>query len=198
MVVQVKDADRSLAIRVGRARQIVLNGKPVAHPVIRDGMYYPYAAMPLTVTADDADAFQRVTQGNEWQEVADPKACGNSYTVHETDPGRNENGNYTLRVPESGRYAVEVSLPAITMTPSDRVEYSVPAPGKPAAMGGAVVASRQGGGTMVVTLNQQAKCGWVRIGEFDLKKGMLTIGSRNVTPNDGIYFLADAVRIVKK
>ncbi len=149
------------------------------------------------MVADDLSSFDKITKTNEWTSVADPSAWSGGYTHHETDLGRHESGEYVLQVPKSGTYGVEVFLPRITMLPSDRVEYSVPAAlGKVADPGGAIVAAQKDSGSYVFTLNQQAMAGWVKLGDFALNQGELRIRATNVTSTDGLYFIADAVRLV--
>jgi hypothetical protein len=196
--INAKEPESTLAVRMGEAKAVVLNGKTIAKPVVKDGMCYPFAGMPVTIVADDRDAFERVTQGNEWTRVADPNSWSTGYTHHETDPGRHENGNYVFNVPSAGRYGVEVSVPDITMVPSDRIDYRIPASGTPVAVAGAVVNVKQDGDAYVITVNHQTKAGWVKLGDFDLPAGALKINAKNMTEIDGIYFTADAMRLVKK
>lgn len=198
LVVDVKEPDSSIAIRMGSAKSVVLNGKPVAKPVVKDGLYYPYADQPVTIVSDDRTSFERLTKTTEWARTADVNAIKNGYTQHETDPGRHENGNYVFDVPKAGTYTVEVFLPRITMAPSDRVDYTIAATGIPAKTGGAVVDVTQDGGTSVVTVNQQAMSGWVKLGDFMISKGTFKVNAKNVTEIDGLYFVADAMRLVER
>lgn len=198
LTVDVKDPESTLAINTRGIKRIVLNGKPVAKPVVRSGMYYPFAGTPRTIVADDRDAFVRTTQTNEWGRICDPNAWSTGYTHHETDPGRHEGGDFVLSVPKTGTYAVEVFLPKATMDPSDAVEYRVPAMGRPVEAGGAVKAVREDNGAWVFTLDQRARSGWVRLGEFGLPKGEMRINLRNVTQLDGVYLIVDAARLVAR
>jgi hypothetical protein len=194
--VEVSEPESSLLIRVRAGAALVLNGEPVEPPRIEDGYWRPFAALPRTLVADDADAFVRLTETDEWARVADPGSWQTGYTHHETDVGRHETGDYVLRVPADGRYAVEAFLPRVTKPASDRVEYRVPAPGTAVEVGGAVAAVRQGEDVAVLTLDQSSAAGWVRLGSFDLVAGELRVTVRNVTETDGLYLIADAVRLV--
>ncbi len=196
LVVEAKEPDPTLAIRANGAKSFVVNGKIVAGEVIRNGMYYPFAGEPAAVVADDHKNFERITRTDEWTRLADPASYANGYTEHETDPGRHEEGNYTFVVPESRTYRVEVFLPVTSHTPSDRVAYTIPAIGKCTEIGGPIVDAKQSHGPSVVTVDQQAQCGWVTLGRFTLNQGDLKINARNVTETDGLYFIADAMRLV--
>lgn len=197
VLVETKDPHPSLVVRVGTSSTVVLNGAQLTNPVIKDGMCHLFASSPVTIVADDRDAFETVTQTNEWTRVVDPGSYATGYTHHETDIGRHENGYYVFDVPQTRTYAVEVFLPSITMNPSDRVEYRIAAMGRPAAVGGAVVGAREEDGVWVLTVNQQEMSGWVRLGEFALTRGPLRINARNATDIDGLYFVADAMRLVE-
>ncbi|HPU27778.1 MAG TPA: heparinase II/III family protein [Phycisphaerae bacterium] len=194
--VEAPEPEATLRIRAGACKRFVLNGEPVSNPALRDGMWYPFADQPRAYTADNRDDFQRLTETDEWEEKADPAAWSGSYLQHETDIGRHENGVYVLDVPETDRYRVEVFLPKITVQPSDRVEYRVIGEGRPAERSEAIVSSRSASRTHVIIVNQQAMSGWTSLGEFTLSQGKLRIAARNVTEVDGLYFIADAVRIV--
>lgn len=195
--VEVREPDASIAIAVRGCKRFVLNGKSVPRPIVRDGFYYPFGNSARAVVADDACSFERVTQTNEWTTVPDPGAWSGSYTHHETDPGRRESGDYVLRVPKKGTCLVEVFLPRVTLTPSNRVEYRVPSLGlKPGEQDAAVVDVREEDGATVFVVNQQAMSGWVKLGYFALGSGELRIRAANVTQTDGVYFIADAVRLI--
>lgn len=198
MRVEAAEPDSTLAIRVAGATSIVLNGRPVAKPVIRNGMYYPFADLPAAIVADDRDRFERITQTSEWGRVAEPESWATGYTRHETDPGRRESGSFVFQVPRAATYRIEVFLPRITMDPSDRVEYVIPAMGRPAGQGGAVLAVREDQDATVVTVNQQSMAGWVRLGDFALQPGVFRVTATNVTQTDGVYFVADAMRLVSR
>lgn len=194
---EAREPDATIAIAARNCRTFVLNGKRVDRPVVKANFYYPFAGMPHTVVADDLSGFDKITKTNEWTSVADPSSWSGGYTHHETDPGRRESGEYVLQVPKSQTYGVEVFLPRITMLPSDRVEYRVPAVmGKAVDPGGAILEARKDDGAYVFTLNQQAMTGWVKLGDFALGQGELRIRATNVTSTDGVYFIADAVRLV--
>lgn len=195
LIVEAKEPDSTLAIRMGSAKSAVLNGKPVARPVVKAGMYYPFADLPRTIVADDRDGFERITKTNEWERVADPVSYSTGYTKHETDPGRHEEGSYVFQVPESRTYGVEVFLPKAGVMPSDAVEYTIPAMGKPAQALGPIK-EVAGEASKVMTVNQQAQCGWLSLGRFALNKGEFRINARNVTEIDGLYLIADAMRLV--
>lgn len=190
------EPEATLAVAAGGATAFVLNGRPVASPTVREGMFQPFADVPAALVADDRDAFERQTRTSEWTRIADPASWATGYTQHETDPGRGECGDFLFEVPRPGAWRVEVHLPAIPTELSDRVEYVIPGRGRPAETGGAVVSVRGGEGTTVVTVNQQARSGWTTLGEFNLKRGRLKIHARNRTKTDGLYFLADAMRLI--
>lgn len=198
MTVDADESDASLAVRVSDAKSFVVNGRSIAKPVVKNGMFYPFADLPRTIVADDRDAFKRLTETNEWARVPDPNSWSAGYTHHETDLGRHENGDYIFNVPKTGTYGVEVYLPKVTMTPSDRVDYRVAAVGQPVQPGGAVTNACYDGNAYTFTLNQQAMCGWVKLGNFDLRQGQFAINSRNMTETDGLYFIADSVRLTAK
>jgi hypothetical protein len=197
--IEAREACPSLRIRVGNAKRFLVNGKAVSKPVISSGFFYPFADEPQSVVADNLDGFERTTKTNEWVDVPDPNAWSGSYTHHETDPGRHESGEYVLNIPKYGVYAIDVFLPKTTILPSDRVEYTINAEAlevsKPT---GAIVDVKRFNGSYIFTLNQQAMAGWVRLGEFSLREGELRVKARNVTESDGLYFIADAVRAVRK
>ncbi len=194
--VTAPEPELTLAVAARDATAFVLNGRPVADPTVREGMFYPFADAPAALVADDRDAFERRTRTEEWTRVPDPASWATGYTHHETDPGRGESGDFMFDLPRAGRWRVEVHLPAITMEPSDRVDYVIPGKGRPVEPGGAVVAARGGEGTTVVTVNQQARSGWTTLGEFNMKRGRLRIQARNRTETDGLYFIADAMRAI--
>jgi hypothetical protein len=196
LCVESPEPEATLRVRAGASKRFVLNGKPVSDPTITQGMWHPFADQPRTYTADNRDDFERLTKTDEWEEKADPAAWSGSYLQHETDIGRHENGVYLLEVPQAGQYRVEAFLPKVTVRPSDRVEYRVIGEGKPAEPSEAIVSSRSASRTHVITVNQQAMSGWTSLGEFTLSKGKLRIAARNATEVDGLYFIADAVRIV--
>ena len=196
LIIEAREPDPTLAVRIGSAKIFVINGKIVAAPSIKNGMCYPFAEMPPVVTADDRDAFEKITKTQEWERVADPASYAVGYTKHETDPGRHEEGDYVFVVPQTRTYRVEVYLPKTGVTPSDAVEYRIPAMGKPAIEGGPIVRVRGSEGPKTITVNQQAQCGWVSLGEFTINAGEFRINARNVTETDGLYFIADAMRLV--
>jgi len=196
--VEARESDSTLRIRAFGAKRFVLNGKPVSKPVLRGGYFLPFAEAPPTVTADDLTGFERITKTNEWTFVPDPAAWSGGYTHHETDPGRHETGEYVLRVAAAGNYAVEVFLPKTTVRPSDRVEYRVNAEAaQTAETSGAIVGIRKEDRGCFFTLDQSAAAGWVRLGEFHLEPGEFRIRAKNVTETDGLYLIADAVRLVR-
>lgn len=196
LLVEAPEPESTLRVQAGECRQFVLNGKPVTQPIVKDGMFWPFADQPRAIVADNRDAFERMTKGEEWEIKTDPGAWSGTYVQHETDPGRHESGQYVLDVPAAGKYRVEVCLPTITTTPSDRVEYRIIGEGKPAEAGGPIVSVRSASRTHTIMVNQQTMAGWVALGEFSLNKGKLRILSKNATEVDGVYFIADAVRIV--
>ena len=196
MSVEASEPEATLRIDVGQAKSFTLNGKPVAQPTIKEGMFWPFADQPRAMVADDRDAFEPITKGEEWECKTDPASWAGTYLQHETDPGRHESGNFVLEVPENGKYRLEVYLPRVLVTPSDRVEYKVNAEGKPAAQSGPLVAVRSAGRTHALVVNHQAMCGWTPLGEFTLRKGKLRIMARNATETDGVYFIADAMRLI--
>lgn len=198
LTIEAKEPDSTLAVRVGGAKMFVVNGKIAAGLTVKDGVCYPFASLPRAIVADDRDGFERVTQTQEWFRLADPASYATGYTEHETDPGRHEEGNYVFSVPETRSYRVEVHLPVTGHTPSDRVDYTIPAMGKCAEETGAIARVRDGKGQApsVITVNQQAQNGWVSLGTFALNKGEFKINSKNATEIDGLYFIADAMRLV--
>jgi len=197
MIVEAKEPEHSLAISAGGATTIELNGMQISNPVIRDGMYHPFADQPVCVVADNIDAFKRITKTNEWMKIADPQAYGGTYEHHETDPGRGESGVYSFRVHDAGNYRVETYLGNLTITPSNKTEYEIRANGQPAQTGGAVLKVDKGRRNTTVTVDHQAKCGWVSLGEYKIPRGLFRIKAKNVTETDGIYFIGDAMRLVK-
>lgn len=198
VIIDVQEPHSTLGVWMGSAKNVVMNGNALRKPVIKNGICYPFADQPLTIVADDRTAFVKLTETIEWATVADTNAYSNRYTHHETDPGRHENGDYVFEVPEAGTYTIEVHVPRITMTPSDRVEYRIKAVGIPAKVEGAIVDAQEDGGAHVLTVNHQSMAGWVKLGDFTLKKGKFKINAKNVTEIDGIYFTADAMRLVQR
>ncbi len=195
-IIDVPQPEGSLAIALLGRKIVILNGKQVSKPVIKNGMYYPFADLPLTIVADDRDSFERITQTEEWTAVADPNAWLGGYTHHETDPGRHESGYFVFNVPKDGKYKVEVYLPEITMHPSDSVDYRIEAQGEPAGKGGAIIGVKKEDNAYIFTLNQQAMSGWVNLGTFTIKEGKFKVLAKNSTEIDGPYFIADAMRLV--
>lgn len=196
LVVQAPEPESSLAIQAGEAKTCLVNGQAVKSPLMKDGMFLPFGDQPRAIVADDLDRFERVTKTDEWTRLTDPRSWAGGYTVHETDPGRNEAGYYVFDVPAAGRYAVAVNLPAVSQPASDRVEFTVAAGGSPAKVGGSIVDVRSAQNTHVLTVNQQTGAGWVALGEFSLNKGRWRVLSRNVTTADSLYFVADAMRLM--
>jgi hypothetical protein len=192
------EPDSTLRILVGGATRFVLNGKLVAKPRIEGGYFKPFSDLPKTIIADDRDSFETITQGQEWEQKGDSRAWFGGYTRHETDPGRHETGNYVIDVPKMARYSVEVFLGQYGVDPSDRTEYTIDAVGKPADIGGPIVEVRQTKTGWIVVLNHQAGQGWVSLGSYALEKGKLKVNARNDTSIDGLYFIADAMRLVEK
>ncbi len=141
----VSSPERSLAIFVGKNKKVVVNGKVIDKLRLKEGYFYPFADMPLEVIADDADSFNRITEGEEWEIASDPNAWRGKYTVHETDPGRQENGYFVVQVPKSGKYRILTHLPKVSKDVSNKVEYRIEAGGIPARVGNAVVAVRKDG-----------------------------------------------------
>jgi hypothetical protein len=197
MIVEAEEPEHSLAIQTGGATAIKLNGKKVSNPVIRDGMYYPFDSEPLCIVADNMESFKRITETNEWMKIADPEAYGGTYEHHETDVGRGESGTYHFGVREGGQYRIEVYLGDLTITPSNKTEYYIRAKGDPVQAGGAIVEVDKSRRRTTVTVNHQAKSGWVSLGEYKIPRGRFRIKAKNVTETDGIYFVADAMRLVK-
>ncbi|MDH7601288.1 MAG: heparinase II/III family protein [Armatimonadota bacterium] len=197
LYVECAEPHPSIRILTGGAKRFVVNGKFLVKPVVIKGFVHPFPNAPAACVADDLDGFVKVTKTNEWTVVPDPAAWSGSYTQHETDPGRHECGEYVLQVPKAGVYAVEVFLPVTTITPSDRVEYTINAePVELSATSGPIVQRRMSQSGCTFVLNQQTMAEWVRLGTFSLSKGELRVQARNVTERDGLYFIADAVRIV--
>ncbi|MCX8053999.1 MAG: heparinase II/III family protein [Armatimonadetes bacterium] len=197
LLLEAREPDSTLAVAARNCKRFVLNGKPVSKPIIRKGLFFPFADRPMTLTSDDLAGFERITKTNEWTFIPDPAAWSGGYTHHETDPGRRESGEYVFRFPETRTYKVEVFLPKITITPSDSVEYRVSARfGKPVEPGGAVISAREEDGAYIFVLNQQIMSGWVKLGEFLFDRGLLRIRATNITSTDGLYFISDAVRLV--
>jgi len=197
LAIEAKDPDSALAVRMASARTVELNGKPLAKPIIKDGMCYPFADAPRDIVADDRDAWEVVKMSKYTKQITDTQAWGNQYTYDETDVGAKEQGNFVFNVPADGTYRVEVFLPNITSHATDRAEYRVPATmGKPIEPGGAVVSVNKEANAYVFTVNQQAMCGWVTLGDFPLTKGTFKLNAMNVTQTDGLNFVADAARLV--
>lgn len=198
LIVDISEPDANLAIAVQKAKKIILNGKVMTKPVIRQGMYYPYADQALTIVSDDRTGFAPITRSNEWTRTPDPNSWSGGYTCHETDPGRRECGRFMVSVPKAGKYKLEVYLPKVTVGPSDRVVYRFSAKGVPIEPGKAVIAVQRDGNEHVILVNQQEMSGWVKLGDFTLPKGQFTLRATNVTQTDGLFLIADAVRVVKE
>ena len=199
--VEAPEPEASLAVSANGSSALELNGQKVSNPVLKDGMYYPFGDQKQAMVADDETGFERnivEDKGREWIRVPDPGSWSGGLTHHETDIGRAESGDYVLNVPEAGEYEVEVFAGKVTLVPSDKIEYRIPAAGKSADKGGAVVDQRAEEGAFIITVNHQSKVGWVNLGTFKLEKGQLKINAKNVTQTDGVYFVADAMRLMPK
>lgn len=199
LVIEAGDPDSALAVRTGGAKAIELNGKPLARPIIRDGVVYPFGDALRDIIADDRDSWEIVKISKYTKQITDTEAWGNQYTYDETDVGAREQGNFVFQVPADRTYRVEVFLPRITSHATDRAEYRVNAAmGKPVEPDGAVLGVRREGDTFVFTVNQQAMSGWVTLGDFPLTRGVFKLNAMNVTQTDGLNFIADAARLVER
>jgi len=196
LVIHAPEPDATLKVAVGSAKSFEVNSSAVKTPVIKDGFFHPFGHMPRILVADDRDDFEYLTKTEEWERKTDPRCWAGGCTIHETDPGRHESGNYVFDLSAPGRYRVEVHVPDVSVMASERVEYVIRAGGTPASVGGAVVDVRNAQNICTITVNMQAAAGWVGLGEFALNRGKIKILSRNATEIDGLYFVADAMRLV--